>query len=88
MKLLTFLLFVCLELLVDCNKLDRGYPGGYFKYGDRNKDGRIDMKDLQANRNMGWLKEWYWITNNASKNRDIILTEETFNLLITPGIYY
>ena len=88
MKLLPFLLFLSLVIWVYCNKLDRGYPGGYFNYGDRNKDGRIDMIDLQANRNMGWLKEWYWITKNASKNRDIVLTEEKFNSLITPGIYY
>ena len=88
MKLLAFLFFLCLVIWVCCNKLDRGYPGGYFNYGDRNKDGRIDVRELQANQTMGWLKEWYWITKNVSKNRYITLTEEQFNLLITPGTYY
>ena len=86
MKLLNgVLLFLRMLTLVYCIDIDRGYPGGYYRYGDRNNDGRIDEVDLHANLNMGWLKEWYSIMKNMSNtaNKDMIITEVVFaNLII------
>ena len=86
MKLLNgVLLFLRMLTLVYCIDIDRGYPRGFFRYGDRNNDGKIDEEDLNANSNMGWLKEWYSIMKNMSNtgNKDMIVTEVDFmNLII------
>ena len=87
MNLLSVLLFLRLATLYYCNELDRGYPGGFFVYGDRNGDGLIDKTDIQGNLNLAWLTEWNWITRNKN-SRDIELTEIQFNALIGEGIYY
>ena len=73
-------------MLVYCNKLDRGYPGGFFSYGDKNNDSRIDREDIDANLNLGWLKEWYLMTKNLTSNKDMVITKEVFMNLIKPGI--
>ena len=79
------LLFLRMITMVYCNDIDRGYPGGFLKYGDRNNDGRINQADINANHNMAWLKEWYWITKNLSKtvNKDMNITKEDFTNLLT-----
>ena len=30
----------------------------FFRYGDRDRDGKIDNKDITLIRNPAWLKEW------------------------------
>ena len=84
MKLLNVaLLFLRMATLVLCEDIDRGYPGGFFKYGDRNNDGTIQQSEIDANLNMGWIKDWYLITKNLTEiNRDMKMTAEQFNSFI------
>ena len=80
--LLSVLLFLCLVSLNYGIDIDRGYPKGFFKYGDKNGDGFIDDTDIQANLNLAWLNEWYGIIRNSSKySREFHLTENEFNEL-------
>ena len=85
--LIVVLHFLRLATPVFCIDMDRGYPLGFFNYGDKNGDGTIDKEDLDANLNLGWLKDWYLITKNLTANRDMKMTRRDFtNLLTALGI--
>ena len=62
-----------------------GFPGGFFQYGDKDKDGKIDQKDIDQNLNMAWLMEYYDLTKNAPKHikRDGAITEQDYFKLVT-----
>ena len=84
MKILTVLLVLRLMMMVCCNDIDRGYPGGFWKYGDKNNDDVIDREDINANLNLGWLKDWYLITKTIPSNKDMIITKDVFMKLLKP----
>ena len=84
MKLLTVILVLRMMAMVCCNDIDRGYPAGFFKYGDKNNDGVISREDIAANLNMAWLMEWYLITKTITSNKDMIITKDVFAKLLTP----
>ena len=77
-----FLLFLMTTVISSFQ--DRGFPGGFFQYGDKNKDGKITQEDIEQNLNMAWLWEYYDLMNNAPGHikRDGTITEQDyFNLL-------
>ena len=71
-KAMTFLNIVVLFLLIKLapSDIDRGlswgFPGGYFSYGDRNNDGKIDEEDITNIGNLAWLTIW----NDLMKDRN------------------
>ena len=86
MKMLTGLVFIHVMMLVYCDDIDIGYPGGFYRYGDKNNDNVIDGTHIDANMNMAWLTEWYLITKNVTTNKDLKITYEDFKNLINRGI--
>ena len=75
--------FLFLLILLGDGYLDRGYHRGFFAYGDKDKDGKIDESDISKNLNMAWLMEWYELTRNReSSNRTNKMTKNEFNSLL------
>ena len=62
-----------------------GFPGGFFQYGDKNKDGKITQKDIDQNLNMAWLTEYYDLMKNGPEHikRDGVITEQDYFKLLT-----
>ena len=84
--MLNGLVFIHVMTLVYCDDIDLGYPGGFFRYGDKNNDKVIDGTDIDANLNLAWLMEWYLITKNLTSNKDLKINYRDFNNLINGGI--
>ena len=82
------LLFIVMLIAFVYGDLDSGFPGGFFNYGDKNNDGRIDQQDIHKNLNMAWLMEWHKLVKNFSEpgNKEKAITKIDFlNLLNMPG---
>ena len=76
-----FLLFIMITFVYgDTNS---GFPGGFFNYGDKNHDGKIDQSDIDRNLNMAWLMEWNKLVRNVSSNREKAITNADFLKLLT-----
>ena len=80
--MLTVLIFIYVMTMVYCYDNDHGYPGGFFRYGDKNGDNVIDRSDLEANLNMAWLAEWYRINKNLTNIKNMKMTIVDFNNLM------
>ena len=80
--LASFLLFLTIWAISGFQEF--GFPGGFFQYGDMNKDGKIDQADLGKNMNLAWLKEYYDLMNTAPeeiKRSGAIMEQQYLNLL-------
>ena len=76
-----FLLFIMIPFVY--GDINRGFPGGFFNYGDKNHDGTIDQSDIDSNLNMAWLMEWNKLDINISGNRDKVMMKADFLKLLT-----